>query len=93
MKEDFKVTAIPFGDGLISANIHKIDDKGFAIVFYFLEPPKKCGDEVLESDKKILLPELFNSMLFKNKKSVEVVIDWLEHIKQKFIEEENKATV
>lgn len=93
MSETIKVQAIPLGDGMVSANIHKIDDKGFALVFYALDPPKKCGDEVLDSDKKMLLPEIFNSMLFKNKKSVEVVIDWLEHIKQKFIEEENKATV
>lgn len=93
MKKDFKVTAIPFGDGKISASIFKIDDKGFALVFYELEEPKETDGEVLDSDKKILLPEIFNSMLFKNKKSVEIVINWLEKIKEKFIEEENKVSI
>ena len=81
------IRAIPFGDGAVAAKICPIENRGMALIFYALDPPKECGAEVLESDKKMLLPEMFNSLLFQNEKSVDVVMEWLQHVRNKFDKE------
>ena len=87
MKEPKTIQAIPFGDGMVSAKIFPIKDKGFALVFYALEEPKECGDPVTDEDKMMIVPEMFNSLLFKSEKSVDAVMEWLQHVKDKFHEE------
>jgi hypothetical protein len=87
MKEPKTIQAIPFGDGMVSAKIFPIKDRGFALVFYALEEPKECGDSVTDTDKMMIVPEMFNSLLFKSEKSVDAVMEWLQHVKDKFHEE------
>ena len=87
MKDPKTISAIPFGDGVVSAKIFPIKDKGFALVFYALEVPKECGDPVTDEDKMVMAPEMFNSLLFKSEKSVDAVMEWLQHVKDKFHEE------
>ena len=84
MKEPKTIQAIPFGDGMVSAKIFPIKDKGYALVFYALEVPKECGDPVTDEDKMVMAPEMFNSLLFKSVESVDVVMGWLQHVKDKF---------
>ena len=84
MKEPKTIQAIPFGDGMVSAKIFPIKDRGFALVFYALEVPKECGDPVTDEDKMVMAPEMFNSLLFKNARSVDAVMEWLQHVKDKF---------
>ena len=87
MQEPTTISAIPFGDGMVSAKIYPIKDRGFALVFYALEVSKECGDSVTDEDKMTMLPEMFNSLLFKSEKSVDAVMVWLQHVKDKFGEE------
>ena len=87
MKEPKTIQAIPFGDGMVSAKIFPIKDRGFALVFYALEVPKECGDPVTDTDKMTMVPEMFNSLLFKSEKSVDAVMEWLQHVKDKFSKE------
>ena len=87
MEDPKTIQAIPFGDGMVSAKIYPIKDRGFALVFYALEVSKECGDPVTDEDKMVMAPEMFNSLLFKSEKSVDAVMEWLQHVKDKFHEE------
>ena len=84
MEDPKTISAIPFGDGMVSAKIFPIKNKGYALVFYALEEPKECGDPVTDEDKMVMAPEMFNSLLFKSEKSVDAVMEWLQHVKDKF---------
>jgi len=87
MKEPTTIQAIPFGEGMVSAKIFPIKDSGYALVFYALKEPKECGDPVTDEDEMEMTPERFNSLLFKSEKSVDAVIEWLQHVKDKFSKE------
>ena len=87
MEDPKTISAIPFGDGVVSAKIFPIKDKGYALVFYALEEPKECGDPVTDEGKMMIVPEMFNSLLFKSEKSVDAVMEWLQHVKDKFSKE------
>ena len=87
MGESTTIQAILFGDGMVSAKIFPIKNKGYALVFYALEVPKECGNSVTDEDKMVMAPEMFNSLLFKSERSVDAVMEWLQHVKDKFHEE------
>lgn len=84
------VRCIPFGFGRICSTITK-QEVGYILAFFELKEPVEVGGNVIDENVKGLIPEIFNSLYFKNKESVDVVIEYLEKIKEKFIEEENKV--